>query len=78
MRRFLVVDAILATDEWQYEPVYLDDVNKFSRMDLEHLYHVRSVLRLFSETGSTLNLKKCHLLTGAVDYFGNFIRTAKQ
>lgn len=68
-----VVDVILATDKWQYATVYLYEVIIFSKTAFEHLEHVRSVLRLLSEAGVTLKLKKCHLFTDTVDYLGHVI-----
>lgn len=57
------MNVILFTVRWQSAFVYLDDIENFSESQLEHIGHVRTVLKLLHNAGVTLKLNKCRLLT---------------
>ena len=71
------MDVILASVKWQTAIVYLDDVIVFSTDIGQHVHQVDRVLRLMSEAGMTLKLKKCFFFCDKIDYLGHVISPGK-
>lgn len=69
-----VMDVMLSTVKWQYDLLYLDDIETFSRSLHDHLNHTRLVLQLLIDAGFTLKLKKCASFTNTIDYLNLVIR----
>lgn len=68
-----IVEVIRATVKWQFALDYLDGVIVFSSSFREHVEHVATIFRFLKDAGVTLTLKKCAVITGAVDYLGHKI-----
>lgn len=65
--------VILDTGTWRHVLVYVDHLIIFPMTPKEPMKHVRSVLHLIREVGVTLKLKKCHLISDAIDYLEHVI-----
>lgn len=68
------MDVILASVNWQFELVYLDDVIILSNSRDDLISQVRSVLMIFGNAGVTLKLRKYFFLQDRIDYIGHVIR----
>ena len=71
------MDVILASVNWKYALVYLDDIVIFSNTFEEHLQHFRSVLQLLQTAGVSLRLDKCTFFTKSINYLGHVVRPGK-
>lgn len=71
------MDVILASVEWQFAIVYIDDIIILSRLPEQHLEHTEEVLRLMKKAGMTIKLKKCHFFCESIDYLEHVIATVK-
>lgn len=58
--------VFLATVNWRYAPVYLNNTAVFLKLPGKHIEHVRQVLTLFRHVGVTLKLKKCRCFTNTI------------
>lgn len=68
---------ILYSLRWQVTLVYLNDILVFSKSVEDHIEEVRRVLRLPSEAGDTLKLKKCELFAETIYYLDHAIRPGR-
>lgn len=68
------MDAILASIEQKYAPIYQDDIVTFPKTPARRVIHVRQVLTLLKRAGTTLKLKKLSLSTNRTDYLGPGLR----
>ena len=53
--------------------VYLDDILIFSRSEQEHVHHVNEVLKVLSENGLFLNVKKSTFAKAKLEFLGHVI-----
>ena len=56
-----------------YALIYLDDVIVYSRMEKEHLTHLRAVFERFRESGLKLKPSKCNFFHTEINYLGHTI-----
>lgn len=72
---FPTIDEHDAVGSWgQFVVVYLEDRVVFSQSIEEKLYHMRTVLGLFSRASVSLKLKTCYLFNEPIDYLEHIIK----
>lgn len=64
---------MLATVKWKFALNYLEGIIIFPKSPLKHVKHVRQKLRLLTDAGVTIKLKKCLFLTNTFNYLGQII-----
>ena len=57
----------------EYALPYLDDTIVHSVRAIDHIEHIRTILRKFQSKGLKLNVKKCHLFQREVSYLGRIV-----
>lgn len=62
------MDINLSIVKSKFDLVYLYDIVIFSRIPREHKAHMKMVLALFKESGVTLKLENCALLSNRINY----------
>lgn len=72
------MEVFLSAVKWHFDLVYPDDIIIFSRTVDEHSEHVKILLSLLHKGSVMLNLKKCKLCTGKINYLGHVIRPGRQ
>lgn len=68
------MDVILASFEWQFALVYVNNTVIFSKTPKKHIDHVRQVLKLLQLVGVILKLNNCFFLADTINYFERVIR----
>lgn len=68
------VDVVLVSLHWPFVVTYLEDIVVLSRSPLDHIEHIRRVLRLLYKASASPNLKKCKLFAETVGHLGHVAR----
>lgn len=71
------MDVKLTIVNWQYALVYTDYTIIFSKTSDKHLQHIEKMLKLLSNTRTTIKLKKCSFISDTIDYLGHIIAGGK-
>lgn len=57
----------LSAINWQFRPVYLEDIFVFPSLAVKHIDRTRHLLTLLSDAKANLKLRKCYCFTGRMD-----------
>lgn len=71
------IGIIISTVRCKYWLIDLKDIIVFTTSNLDHLDHVREVLKLLQAARMTLRLIKCFFMPQLVDYLGHVIYPGK-
>ena len=56
-----------------YTFIYLDDILVFSKTEVDHISHLKTVFTIISNNGLYLNTKKCNLAKTKLDFLGHSV-----
>ena len=68
-----MMNEILNPFQGKFVIVYLDDIMIFSKMEVDHLVHLRQVLQNSSQEKVPVNLQKCSFMQEELVYLGFII-----
>lgn len=71
------MDVVLATVEWQYGLVYIDDITIFLMTPKKHLQHSYKLLKLLKKAEMTIKMKKCSFFSETKDYLAYIVAPGK-